>query len=545
MMGMKFLICGIRSSIESDDDVILKKARDKMKRAGISISTLHFRLYKKSIDARHREDICFECTVLAESTSEMEEPSDEQLARADAKRLRESPLEVTPGNERLDARPLVVGMGPAGLFAALLLARYGYRPILIDRGAAVSERERDVERFRRDGVLNPNSNIQFGAGGAGTFSDGKLITRIHDARCGFVLQTLCQFGAPQDILIKAKPHIGTDLLRTVVSGMLSEIERLGGTVRYHCCMEEIRELPDGTLSVRTSTGVFHCGALILAIGHSARDTYRYLVKSDFVLEPKPISVGVRVEHLQSEIDAALYGRFAGHPKLGPAEYALSDTRGTRGVYTFCMCPGGEVIAASSEEGHLVVNGMSYHARNGKNANAAVAVSVGCEAFEPVDGSLALGAIDFQRRLERDAYLAGGGDYYAPIMTMGDFLNGHSGSIPSRILPSYRDGKVRVSNFETIFPPFVIESLRYGLRSFGQRLKGYDTADAILTAAETRTSSPVRLLRDPQQMTALRHDRIYPCGEGAGYAGGITSAAVDGIRSAQALMSRFSMPKDEM
>lgn len=545
MTGMKFLISGIRSAVDSEDDVILKKARDKMKRAGISISTLHFRLYKKSIDARHREEICFESTVLAESAADMKVPTDEQLSRANAKRLPEAPLEVSSGSACLEARPLVVGMGPAGLFAALLLARYGYRPILIDRGASVDERERDVAAFRQDGRLHPNSNIQFGAGGAGTFSDGKLITRIHDARCGFVLQTLCQFGAPQEILVKAKPHIGTDILRTVVSNLLSEIERLGGTVRYHCCMETIGELPDGTLCVRTSSGDIHCGALILAIGHSARDTYQYLLESDFALEPKPISVGVRAEHLQSDIDAALYGRYAGHPKLGPAEYALSDTRGAHGVYTFCMCPGGEVVAASSEEGYLAVNGMSYHARNGKNANAAVAVSVGCESFESVHGSRVLGAIAFQRRLERAAYLAGGGDYYAPIMTMGDFLNGTRGSVPSRILPSYRDGKVRVSDFETIFPPFVVDALRYGMRSFGQRLKGYDAPDAVLTAAETRTSAPLRILRDPQGMTALGHDRIYPCGEGAGYAGGITSAAVDGLRSAQALMARFSLPKDEM
>ena len=370
MTDYKILIGGIRVSVDATEDVILKKARDKMKRAGFFTSTLHFRLYKKSIDARKRDDIRFECTVLAEG--ELGAVSESALKRAEAKLLEEAPLACKCGEESLGARPLIVGMGPAGLFAALLLAQHGYSPILIDRGGSVEERARDVERFRELGILNPECNIQFGAGGAGTFSDGKLITRINDPRCGFVLHTLVAFGAPKEILIKAKPHVGTDILRVVVSNILSEIERLGGTVIYHCRMDDVTELADGTLCVKTSTGEMHCGALILAPGHSSRDTYLKLIGKDFSIEPKPISVGVRVEHLQGDIDRALYGDFAGHPNLGPAEYALSDTKGARGVYTFCMCPGGEVVAAASEEGHLVVNGMSYHARNNPNANAAVA-----------------------------------------------------------------------------------------------------------------------------------------------------------------------------
>lgn len=538
----KLLIGGIRVSLDAAEGEIIKKAKDKMKRAGFSTAALHFRLYKKSVDARKRDEVSFVCTVMVEGELPSEFCSEARLQRADARLFREEPIVPTYGQTPLRARPLVVGMGPAGLFAALLLAQNGYAPILIDRGAPVEERVRNVEAFRAHGMLDTESNIQFGAGGAGTFSDGKLVTRIHDPRCSFVLQTLHAHGAPEEILTQAKPHVGTDLLRRVVSSMLEEIQRLGGELRYRCRMDDFRELPDGTLSVRTNRGEILAGAMILAPGHSARDTYVRLLEKDFAIEPKPISVGVRAEHLQRDIDEALYGRFAGHPNLGHAEYSLSDTRTGRGVYTFCMCPGGEVVAAASEDGGLVVNGMSDHARGGRNANAAVAVSVGCEDMESVDGSRVLGAIAFQRRIERAAFETGGGDYYAPIMTVGDFLSGTRGTSPTRIQPSYRGGKVLESDFENVFPRFVTESLRYGLSSFGKKLRGYDAPDAVLTAAETRTSAPLRILREPTTLTAIGHDRIYPCGEGAGYAGGITSAAVDGVRSALALMARFAQVK---
>lgn len=536
---VQFLIDGIKAPVDAEHEEILKKAKDKMKRAGIMPSTLHFRLYKRSIDARRRDRISFVCSVLATSDKPMRSLNTRRLTAEGIRIMQQEELVPVFGTETLSARPLVVGMGPAGLFAALMLARNGYRPILIDRGDCVEERAKKVELFRKSGILDIESNVQFGAGGAGTFSDGKLVTRIHDARCGYVLQALYDFGAPEEILTNAKPHIGTDVLRTVVSNILSEIERLGGELHYNCKMVDFEERGDKTLLVRTNIGDFACGSVFLAIGHSSRDTYHRLIQKNFAIEPKPFSVGVRIEHLQKDIDHALYGPFAGHPKLGPAEYALSDTKGERGVYTFCMCPGGEVVAAASEEGGVVVNGMSYHARNGRNANSAVLASVNTSDVEPVDGNPALGAIAFQRRIEQAAYRAGGNDYTAPMMTVGDFLNQKSGSLPTRILPSYRDGAVRPARFDEILPSFVTNALRYGITSFGKKIEGFDAHDAILTAAETRTSAPLRILRDQETMHALGHDRIYPCGEGAGYAGGITSAAVDGLRASLSFMERFA------
>ena len=535
----QFLIGGIRVPVNAGDDDIIKAAKAKMKREGVSTSPLHFRLFKKSVDARRRDDIRFECTVLAEAIGSKVSLSDGQIKRLGIRPFEEEAITPVIGKNAMPSSPLVVGMGPAGLFAALLLAQNGYAPILIDRGGSVEERAQAVAEFRSFGRLNPESNIQFGAGGAGTFSDGKLITRIHDPKCSFVLKTLADFGAPRDILVQAKPHVGTDLLRVVVSNLLCEIERLGGRVIYHCRMEDFQRLSDGTLRVKTNRGEFVCGAMIMAIGHSSRDTYESLIQKGFAMEQKPISVGVRVEHLQGWLDSALYGDFAGHPNLGHAEYSLSDTRGGRGVYTFCMCPGGEVVAAASEDGGLVVNGMSYHARSNPNANAAVAVSVYPSDIEPMDGNPLLGSIAFQRRIERAAYHAGGGDYYAPIMTMGDFLSEKRGSEPTTVLPSYRDGKVRVSDFESVFPSFVLDGLRRGFDNFGKKIKGYDAPEAVLTAAETRTSAPLRIIRDPETLQAVGESLVYPCGEGAGYAGGITSAGVDGVRCALALMERFA------
>ena len=537
---VRLLLGDIRVPVGTQIQEIIDIAGSRMRRAGISPASLRFRLYKRSIDARHKDDIKLVCSVIVESeTDVLGKLSPRTLTALKAKTMTEEELTVERGTTPSRYRPLIVGMGPAGLVCSLLLAEQGYRPILIDRGDCVQDRAKCVDRFCLTGALDADSNIQFGAGGAGTFSDGKLLTRIGDARGAYVLRRLYEFGAPEDILYKAKPHVGTDVLRDVVDSMLQRISALGGDVHYRTKMTDVTEQSDGSLRVQTNRGDFLCETLVLAIGHSARDTYQLLIQKGIMIQPKPMSIGVRIEHLQSDIDRALYGDYAGDPTLGPAEYALSDTRTDRGVYTFCMCPGGTVVAAASEQGGVVVNGMSHHARDGANANCAVAVSVRPEDYESVDGNAALGAIAYQRAIERAAFTVGGCDYSAPIQTVGDFLSGVVQHEPSRILPTYRDGvHVRVADLSRVLPSYVTEGLRYGLRVFDGRIRGFACEDAVLSGAETRTSAPVRILRD-ERCHAVGHRGIYPAGEGAGYAGGITSAAVDGIRIAQSIMAEYA------
>ena len=533
------LIEGVSVPVGASEADVLSRALQKLKKSGLPHRGATLRLYKKSVDARKREEIRLVYTVLA-TLPEGHSFSEEKLTAAGMKPHRPVSLTLNHGDRPLSARPLVVGMGPAGLFCAYLLAREGYSPILIERGDSVADRVKAVEGFYTEGRLDTESNIQFGAGGAGTFSDGKLLTRINDARCSLVLETLRDMGAPEDVTLQAKPHVGTDILRTVVQNMLDAISALGGEVVYRCRLDGFERHPDGTFTAKTTKGDIPCGIIVLAPGHSARDTYKMLLEKNMMLEPKPISVGVRIEHLRSDMDTMLYGSMAGHPDLGAAEYHLSDTKGERGVYTFCMCPGGEVVAAASEEDTVVVNGMSHRARNGVNSNAAVAVSVRTTDYEPVEGSLVLGAIAYQRRIERAAFLAGGLDYSVPVQTVGDFLEGDRAiHEPTRVRPSYMGGEhYRLSPVSATLPDYVCQSLRYGLRSFDRKVRGYAMPEAILSAAETRTSAPVRILRG-EDLCAVGNPGIYPCGEGAGYAGGITSAAVDGIRVAEAILSVYA------
>ena len=505
----------------------------QLRRHGARPQNAEYRIYRRSVDARKREDIRFVYSVAVSGDFSMKDLS--RLSRVGIRPLVEKKPQVGQGSEQLSARPLVVGSGPAGLFAAMLLAERGYRPLLIERGGNVAERVAATAAFRESRVLDPETNIQFGAGGAGTFSDGKLLTRVNDPMNGYVLSRLVEFGAPPEIMTLAKPHIGTDILRTVVTRMLSYIEEQGGEVRYHTRLQDLVFATDRITAAVTADGeTIPCGALVLAVGHSARDTYEMLLSHGLDVAPKPFSVGLRVEHLQEDIDTALYGRFAGHPALGHAEYALSDRSGERGVYTFCMCPGGEVVAAASEAGGVVVNGMSVHARDGRNANAAVAVSVNCEDY----GNTPMGAIDFVRRVERAAYAAGGADYSAPTCLMGDFLAGKEGTVPKRILPTYMEGGVRLASPDRYLPEFICRSLKHSLPAFERQLRGYTVADAVLTGPETRTSAPVRILRG-EARTANGIHNLYPCGEGAGYAGGITSAALDGLHTACAICERFA------
>ncbi len=490
---------------------------------------------KRSVDARRRGNIRFLYSVDVEvdSTAAPVLSADHSVSL-----LPDSADEVRCGSERLSARPVIVGFGPAGMFASLTLAALGYAPLVIERGGSVGERVAAVEHFYRTGELDTGTNIQFGAGGAGTFSDGKLTTRIGDPRCRGVLKMLHSLGAPEDILTSAKPHIGTDILRRVVENAAERLTELGGEIRYHTALTELPMRSGEVGRIMTDGGEIECGAVVLAVGHSARDTYSMIMRRGYEVVPKAFSMGLRIEHLREDIDRSLYGDDAGHPLLPPAEYAMSRHYGERTAYTFCMCPGGEVVAASSEEGLLAVNGMSRYARDGRNSNSAVLVSIA--ASDTPDGQ-----IELQRRYERAAFLAGGGRYRAPVQTVGDFMSGGVNALPSRVLPTYMGGgadKVTTADLSEVVSGVMgaeaLDVLRCGIRDFARQISCFNTPDALLTGVESRTSAPVRILRG-DTFTAIGADNVYPCGEGAGYAGGIMSAAADGIRCAEAIISRYA------
>jgi len=526
----RILLQNIKVPIDSHEEAALHVARKKLGREGITPTKLS--LAKRSVDARKRNEIVYICSVMAEIECQ---PSEAQLTALSAVAIEKSRYEPVIGDSPLHYPPVVVGFGPAGMFSALALAERGYAPIVLERGGNIAEREKDVARFYRDKILSTDSNIQFGAGGAGTFSDGKLVTRKNDPLCTYVLEKLCEFGAPEEILVNAKPHIGTDLLKQVVASVAEKIESLGGKILYHTRAEAFTERSDGIM-VKTQNGEIMAGAVILAIGHSARDTYAYLNQMHHALQPKAFSVGVRIEHLAEDIDRAMYGKFA--EKLPHAEYTLSYREGERGVYSFCMCPGGTVVAATSEEEAVVTNGMSTHARDGKNSNAALAVSVLPEDY----GNDPMQAIAFQRKLERAAYREalskGGAPYAAPMATVGDFLSDRVGSKPTKVKPTYMEsGFVVPADLNAVLPTFVSSMLKKGIVQFGKRIAGFDAPHAVLTAVETRTSAPLRVLRK-ENGESLSMKRLYPCGEGAGYAGGITSAALDGLKIAAHLMAAY-------
>ena len=532
-----YIFDGIALSPAEPETEALLAVKAKLRGVGIPLDQCRLNIYKKSVDARRKSDIklIYSVSVTTEGGAKNARKS---FIRAGARAVELDEMNLSFGDKPMAERPLVVGMGPAGMFCALILAEQGYRPIIIDRGDSISKRVESLSHFYKDRLLDTESNVQFGAGGAGTFSDGKLLTRINDPKCDYVLETFRRFGAPEEITVKAKPHIGTDVLRVVVDNILAYIEKLGGTVIYRCKLIDIKRKSDGTFEALTTGGSINCSLAVLALGHSARDTVTSLIKQGFSIVPKPISVGVRIEHKRRYIEEALYGDFAGHSALGAAEYSLSDTTGERGVYTFCMCPGGEVVAAASEEGGVVVNGMSHYARDGENSNSAIAVSVRESDFPMLDGNAALGAIEFQRRIERLAFAVGGKDYSVPVQTVSDFMLGKSGSEPSAVMPTYMGGNsFKVADMDDILPDYVTSSLRYGLSSFDRKIKGFASGEALLSGAETRTSSPVRILRG-EDLCALGNADIYPCGEGAGYAGGITSAAVDGIKVAIAIIGKY-------
>ncbi len=483
-------------------------------------------LHRKSVDARRKDKVHFCVSVKAEVKNE------ERLIlkNKNCRKFTEKPYEWKKAKKFPETPPVVIGFGPAGMFAALCLAKAGLCPLVIERGADVDERTAAVEKFWNGGKLDAASNVQFGEGGAGTFSDGKLNTGIKDPRCREILRQFVHFGAPESILTDAKPHIGTDILKTVVKNIRKEIISLGGSVRFLSHFDGFGTRNGKLTEITVNGKPIKCENLILACGHSARDTFYMLFENGVKMERKPFSVGVRIEHLQNDINRALYGDFAKSSALGAADYkAAVHLENGRGVYTFCMCPGGSVVNASSEEGALAVNGMSESRRDGENANSALLVGVDVSDFE---GDSVLAGVELQRKIESAAYVQGGGS--VPIDTVGHFLYGQKQEL-GIVRPTVKPRTV-FADFEKIFPGFVTESLKLGIKAFAKKISGFDNPGAVLTAPETRSSSPVRILRDENGVSVIKG--IYPAGEGAGYAGGIMSAAADGMKIAEKVLEKY-------
>lgn len=484
-------------------------------------------IVRRSVDARKKPDVKIVYTV------DVFVDGNEQkiLRQSGCKRASIAPVsfyKVPKARSDAAKRPVVVGFGPAGMFAALVLAMAGLKPLVLERGEDAASRHEKVERFFATGDLDPRSNVQFGEGGAGTFSDGKLNTGVNNPRIGWVLEQMVKAGAGEDILFDAKPHVGTDVLLTVVQNIRMRIISLGGEVRFNTQVTKFCRNGDRITGVETAGGeVIETDHVVLAIGHSARDTFETLLEQGIPMEPKPFAMGVRIEHKQETVDLSQYGRV--DPVLPPADYKLVRHLADDTVYTFCMCPGGYVVAAASEEGRVVTNGMSYADRAGENANAALLVTVNPKDL-PGDGPLA--GMYWQRSIEEAAFRVGGGHYFAPAQLVGDFLTGKPSSGPGSVKPTYRPG-VTWCDLRDVLPEKITSALKVALPLLDQNLKGFASSDAVLTAPETRSSSPVRMIRDESRQSSLRG--LYPTGEGAGYAGGIMSAALDGIMTAEVII----------
>lgn len=526
---MPFLLRNLKLQPGKSEELLLERLKARFSLRPEDITA--FRVARKGIDARRKQQImvvyAIEFTLADESgfaALHMPQPDLEFV---------QPYIEQPLPRLNADRRIVIAGMGPAGLFAALRLSGYGLIPTLLERGKATEERIRDVRRFWETGEFDAESNVQFGEGGAGTFSDGKLTTRVRDPRIGYVLAKLVEFGAPPEIRYLAKPHVGSDRLRMVVMNMRRHLEANGVTVRFG---RQVTDLITGAGRLKAvlvnDRDELACDALLLACGHSARDTYRMLARRGVRLEQKPFAVGLRVEHPQELINRIQYG-LAAHPHLPPADYSLvwNDEQNGRAAYSFCMCPGGVIVAGSSEPGGVVTNGMSAYLRDSPHANSALVVTVGERDF---GGDSPLAGVEFQRAMERAAFTAGGSDYHAPVQNLLAFLGDRKGgSVDS----SYRPG-VREADLARLLPAAVTTTLREGVRHFERKMRGFITSEATLTGVETRTSAPLRIVRG-EDLQSVNLSGLYPTGEGAGYAGGIMSAALDGIRVADAIARSLS------